>query len=277
MGCCARLQALPIDPLLPEVIASLRAQPSLVLEAPPGAGKTTRVPRAILDAGLAGDHGEILVLEPRRLATRLAARRVAEELGEEVGGTVGYQVRFEDVSSKRTRIRFVTEGIVTRKLTADPELKGVACVVVDEFHERHLHGDVALAWLKRLQTRRPLSLVVMSATLDAGPIAAYLGCPTLRSEGRRFDVRMEYLPAPEDRPLESLVASAVRGLVKDGLDGHVLVFLPGAAEIRKAKDARGKAEYLEGTDKNGQPLRCGFQREAVLKVIRAKGVVSPAE
>jgi ATP-dependent helicase HrpB len=234
------LQALPIDPLLPEVIASLRARPSLVLEAPPGAGKTTRVPRAMLDAGLAGEHGEILVLEPRRLAARLAAKRVAEEMGEELGGTVGYQVRFEDVSSKRTRIRFVTEGIVTRKLVADPELRGVACVVVDEFHERHLHGDIALAWLKRLQTRRPLSLVVMSATLDAAPVAAYLDCPQLRSEGRRFDVKIEHLPAPEDRPLESLVASAVRALLKDGLDGHVLVFLPGAAEIRRCKDALEK-------------------------------------
>ncbi len=234
------MQALPIDPLLPEVIASLRAHQSLVLEAPPGAGKTTRVPRAMLDAGLAGDHGEILVLEPRRLAARLAARRVAEELGEELGGTVGYQVRFEDVSSKRTRIRFVTEGIVTRKLVADPELRGVACVVVDEFHERHLHGDIALAWLKRLQARRPLSLVVMSATLDAAPVAAYLGCPQLRAEGRRFDVRLEHLPSAEDRPLESLVASAVRALIKDGLDGHVLVFLPGAAEIRRAKEALEK-------------------------------------
>lgn len=220
-------------------MASLRACPSLVLEAPPGAGKTTRVPRALLDAGFA-EHGEILVLEPRRLAARLAARRVAEELGEDVGGVVGYQVRFEDVSSKRTRIRFVTEGIVTRKLVADPELSGVACVIVDEFHERHLHGDIALAWLRRLQARRPLSIVVMSATLDAAPVAAYLDCPRLRADGRRFDVRVEHLPAPEDRPLESLVGSAVRGLLKDGLDGHVLVFLPGAAEIRRAKETLEK-------------------------------------
>src|SRR5215470_17579229 len=127
------MQALPIDPLLPEVVASLRATPRLVLEAPPGAGKTTRVPRALLDAGF---EGEIVVLEPRRLAARLAARRVAEELGEEVGRTVGYQVRFEDVSSAQTRIRFVTEGVLTRKLVSDPELRGVGVVVIDEFHER---------------------------------------------------------------------------------------------------------------------------------------------
>src|SRR5262249_41074133 len=167
----------------------------------------------------------------------LAERRVAEELGEEVGRTVGYQVRFEDVSSKATRIRFVTEGVLTRRLTSDPELRGVGAVLIDEFHERHLHGDVALAWLRRLQTRRPLHLVVMSATLDAAPVAAFLEAPTLRSAGRPFDVAIEHLPAPDDRPLESLVASAVRRVVREGLDGHVLVFLPGAAEIRRAKDA----------------------------------------
>src|SRR5262252_4720818 len=165
------LQALPIDPILPEITATLRARPRLVLEAPPGAGKTTRVPRALLDAGF---EGEIVVLEPRRLAARLAARRVAEELGEEIGKTVGYQVRFEDVSSAKTRILFVTEGVLTRKLVSDPELRGVGAVLVDEFHERHLHGDVALAWLKRLQARRALHLVVMSATLDAAPVAAFL-------------------------------------------------------------------------------------------------------
>jgi ATP-dependent helicase HrpB len=231
---------LPIDPLLPELVRTLEGETSLVLEAPPGAGKTTRVPRALLDASA---DGEILVLEPRRLAARLAAKRVAEELGEELGGTVGYQVRFEDVSSARTRIRFVTEGILTRRLLADRELRGVSTVVLDEFHERHLHGDVALALLRRLQrsSRPDLRLVVMSATLDAGPIAAFLGARTLRAEGRRFDVAIDYLAAPDNRPLQSLVASAVRALVggeKGGpLDGDVLVFLPGAAEIRRAREA----------------------------------------
>jgi ATP-dependent helicase HrpB len=233
----AALSPLPIDPLLPEIVASLRAQPTLILEAPPGAGKTTRVPRALLDAGFAG-RGEIVVLEPRRLAARMAARRVSEELGENVGGTVGYQVRFEDASSARTRVRFLTEGVLGRKLVEAPDLEGVGVVVLDEFHERHLQGDVALALLERLRRSRRLDLrvVVMSATLSSGPIAAYLGAPVVRSEGRLFDVGVEHLSTPDDRPLASQVASAVRRLVNDGLDGDVLVFLPGAADIRRSRE-----------------------------------------
>ena len=231
------MQTLPIDPLLPAIVASLRERHTLVLEAPPGAGKTTRVPRALYDAGLAG-RGEIVVLEPRRLAARLAARRVAEELGDRLGGIVGYQVRFEDLSSAQTRIRFVTEGVLGRKLIASPDLAGVAVVVLDEFHERHLQGDVALALVERLRrTSRPdLRVIAMSATLATGPLAAYLDAPVLRSEGKRFDVAVEYLPGLDDRPLSSQVASAVRRLVGEGLDGDVLVFLPGAAEIRKARE-----------------------------------------
>ena len=233
------MQPLPIDSLLPELCASLQSSPSLVLEAPPGAGKTTRVPRALLDAGFAS-QGEILVLEPRRLAARMAARRVAEELGEEVGGLVGYQMRFEDVSGPRTRIRFVTEGTLTRRLLRDRELRGVSVVLLDEFHERHLDGDVALALLRRLQLgpRPDLRLAVMSATLDAAPVAAFLGdAPRVRSEGRLFEVALEHLAQSDDRPLESQVASAVRRLVDEGLDGDVLVFLPGALEIRRAAEA----------------------------------------
>ncbi|HET9553505.1 MAG TPA: helicase-related protein, partial [Anaeromyxobacteraceae bacterium] len=230
------MQPLPIDPLLPEIVAALRAGPSLVIEAPPGAGKTTRVPAALVAAGLV--EGEVVVLEPRRLAARLAARRVAEELGERPGETVGYQVRFEDVSGPRTRIRYVTEGLLTRRLLADPSLRGVGAVLLDEFHERHLQGDLALALLRRLQrTSRPdLKLVAMSATLDAAPVARYLEAPTLRSEGRRFDVAVEYLSPEEaarpDQRLEDLVARAVKRLLGEEPDGHLLVFLPGAAEIR---------------------------------------------
>ncbi len=151
---------LPIDELLPEIATSLRHSPNLVIEAAPGAGKTTRVPPALLSPG-AG----VLVLEPRRIAARMAARRVAAEMGETVGETVGYQVRFEEVSGPRTRLRFLTEGVLTRRLITDPELRGVGTVVLDEFHERHLETDLALALLRRLQkTRRPdLRLVVMSA------------------------------------------------------------------------------------------------------------------
>ncbi|MBX5480897.1 MAG: ATP-dependent helicase HrpB [Myxococcaceae bacterium] len=231
--------SLPIDPLLPEIVAHLRQERSLVLEAPPGAGKTTRVPRALLEAGIGGDR-EIVVLQPRRLATRLAAARVAEELGERVGERVGYQIRFEDVSGPSTRLRFVTEGVLGRRLLVDPDLRGVGVVVLDEFHERHLAGDISLALLRRLQeTRRPdLRIVAMSATLEAAPIAQYLGnCTTLRSEGRRFEVTIEHLAQPDDRHLETQVAAALKRLVASGLDGHVLVFLPGAKEIRRAREA----------------------------------------
>lgn len=233
------LAPLPIDPLLPDLVAALRPAGGLVLEAPPGAGKTTRVPRALLEAGLAG-RGEIVVLQPRRLPTRLAARRVAEEFGERVGETVGYQVRFEDVSGPRTRLRFVTEGVLGRRLLSDPKLSGVGMVVLDEFHERHLAGDIALALLRRLQqTDRPdLKLVVMSATLEADPVADYLGgCPRLRSEGRRYDVELEYLPSPDERPIDQQVLAGLKRLAGAGLDGDVLVFLPGAAEIRRAREA----------------------------------------
>ncbi|AUX40852.1 ATP-dependent helicase [Sorangium cellulosum] len=272
------MQPLPIDPILPDLCATLRARPSVVLEAPPGAGKTTRVPRALLDAGFA-ERGEILVLEPRRLAARLSARRVAEELGERVGETVGYTMRFEEAAGPATRIRFVTEGVLTRRLLVDRELRGVSAVVLDEFHERHLAGDVALALLRRLQrgARPDLRIVVMSATLDPGPIAAFLGgagapaapapgggqgapeaetaaAPIVRAEGRMFDVAIEHLPSARvnapahagdrrapahwgDRTLESLVASSVRQLLEEGLDGDVLVFLPGSAEIRRSMEA----------------------------------------
>jgi ATP-dependent helicase HrpB len=248
---------LPIDPLLPEVVAALRASPSVVVEAPPGAGKTTRVPRALHEAGSAGGR-EVVVLEPRRLAARLAARRVAGEMGERPGETVGWQVRFEEVAGPRTRIRYVTEGLLTRRLLGEPTLPGVGAVVLDEFHERHLQGDLALALLRRLQrTARPdLRLVVMSATLDAAPVARYLGAPSLRSEGRRFEVAIEHL-SPEEaaRPnarLEDEVARAVKRLHREGADGDVLVFLPGAAEIRRAREAL--AAFAESADVDVVPL-----------------------
>jgi ATP-dependent helicase HrpB len=231
------MQSLPIDEILPRAVETLRRGQSLVVEAPPGAGKTTRLPPALLDAGVAG-VGDVLVLEPRRLAARMAAHRVAEERGERLGETIGYQIRFEEVASRATRLRFLTEGVLTRRLLADPQLKGVGCVVLDEFHERHLQADLALALLKRLQqTSRPdLKLVAMSATLDAAPVARYLDdCTVLRSEGRRYDVSVEHLARHDERPLEVQVESAVRRLVTEDLDGHVLVFLPGAAAIRRAQ------------------------------------------
>lgn len=217
---------LPIDHLLPSILESLRGSKHLVIEAPPGAGKTTRVPPALLE------FGEVLVLEPRRLAARMAARRVASELGERVGETAGYQVRFEDVTGPRTRLRFLTEGVLTRRLLSDPNLRAVSTVVLDEFHERHLDTDLALALLKRTHVR----IVVMSATLDAGPIAQFLNCPVLRSEGKLFPLRIEYTPH-SPLAIEDQVATALEKLLKDGLDGDVLVFLPGASEIRRAARA----------------------------------------
>ncbi|HEX8459341.1 MAG TPA: ATP-dependent helicase C-terminal domain-containing protein [Pyrinomonadaceae bacterium] len=233
------MQTLPIDSLLPEVVASLRDTPRLVVEAPTGAGKTTRLPPALLAGGLARE-GEILVLEPRRIAARLAARQVAAELGEDLGETVGYQVRFENVGGARTRLRYVTEGVLLRRLLADPQLSGVAAVVLDEFHERHLEADLALALLKRLQrgARPELLIVAMSATLDAAPVARFLGdCPVLRSEGRRFEVEIEHLARTDERPVAAQVQAAVGRLLSEGVDGDVLVFLPGAAEIRRAAEA----------------------------------------
>jgi ATP-dependent helicase HrpB len=179
------LTPLPVDSILPEILEQLRSRRNLVIQAPPGAGKTTRVPNVLLSLGL----GEVIALEPRRLVARMAARRVAEERGEKLGATVGYQVRFEEVASPSTRLRFFTEGVLTRRLLSDPSLQRAGVVVLDEFHERHLETDLALALLRRLQrTRRPdLRIVVMSATLEAAPVADFLGdCAVLRSEGRLF-------------------------------------------------------------------------------------------
>ncbi len=222
---------LPIDALLPEIVRSLQLSRNLVIEAAPGAGKTTRVPPALLSLV----RGGVLVLEPRRIAARLAARRTAAEMGEQVGDVVGYQVRFEEVSGPRTRLRFLTEGVLTRRLLSDPDLRGVDAVVLDEFHERHLETDLALALLHRLQQRRPeLRIVVMSATLETGPVAAFLGnCPVLRSAGRVFEVLIRNTPY-SGTPLELQVRDALEGLLRAGHRGHVLVFLPGAAEIRRA-------------------------------------------
>ena len=248
---------MPIDAVLPAIEASLLTIPNLVIEAPPGAGKTTRVPGAILRV----ISGEAIVLEPRRIAARMAARRVAAEAGEDVGGTVGYQVRFDEKIGPRTRLRFVTEGILTRRMLTDPTLKGVDAVVLDEFHERHLESDLALALLRRLQRMRPqLRIVVMSATLDAAPIAEFLGnCPVIRSEGRMFPLSVRHLPySPE--PLNVQVRKAVQMLEAEGHAGNVLAFLPGAAEIRRA------ARECES-----------IARKAALVVLPLHGDLSPAE
>jgi ATP-dependent helicase HrpB len=248
---------LPVDAILPEIIDSLKRFPNLVIEAPPGAGKTTRVPPALLKS----IAGEVVVLEPRRIAARLSARRVAWEMGEQAGETVGYQVRFEEAISSRTRLRFVTEGVLTRRLISDPALKGVSAVILDEFHERHLESDLALALLKRLQRTRPdLRIVVMSATLDTGHVAQHLDdCPILRSEGRQFELTIRHLPY-SPKPLETQLNEALELLIQEEPVGDVLAFLPGAAEIRRAmRETQGTA------------------RRAGLLVLPLYGDLSPAE
>ena len=229
----SELPALPVDAVVAEVIAHLRKQPNLVVEAPPGAGKTTRIPPALLQF-----PGDVVVLEPRRLAARMAARRVAAELGESPGQTVGWQVRFDSVTGPQTRLRFVTEGVLTRRLLTDATLSGVATVVLDEFHERHLDTDLALASLRHLQltTRPDLRIVVMSATLSAEPLKSYLNCSSVRSDGRLYELVIEYAGYSGD-PLEDQVARAADSILQRTARGDTLVFLPGAAEIRRAARA----------------------------------------
>ena len=225
----------PIHAVLPDILASLTRHARLVLEAPPGAGKTTQVPLALLDAEWLGGK-KILVLEPRRIATRAAAEFMAAQLGEAVGETVGYRIRFEAKVSARTRVEVVTEGILTRLIQSDPELSGVGAVLFDEFHERHLHGDLgaALALDVQAQLRPDLRLVIMSATLDGERVARWFDAPRISSAGRSFPVRVEYPPAKanEDWPFH---LRRVVDIALHETDGDILVFLPGRREIEQAR------------------------------------------
>ena len=227
---------LPIDEVLPQLVEVLQGHSCVVLQAPPGAGKTTRVPPALLEAQRAR-HGQILMLEPRRIAARSAARRMASELHERVGQTVGYRIRFDEAVSKATRILVMTEGVLLRRLQDDPFLEGVDVVVFDEFHERRLDSDLALAMTRRVQqTVRPdLQVVVMSATLNAAPIAQFLGdCPIVESQGRLYPVRIDYQRSAARLPMTT---QAVQGIerVLNQTEGDVLVFLPGVGEIMKTQ------------------------------------------
>ena len=227
----------PIDPLLPAIVDSLRAHPRLVLEAPPGAGKTTRVPPALLSADWL-DGQRILMLEPRRVAARAAAGFMAAACGEDVGDTVGYRIRFEQRVSARTRIEVVTEGILTRLIQDDPELSGVGAVLFDEFHERHLSADLglALALDVQAQLRPDLRIVLMSATLDGEKLARWLDAPRLSSEGRSFPVQVAHWPARRDEPLPAQLRRCIEhALVQH--PGDLLVFLPGAREIAQLQAA----------------------------------------
>jgi ATP-dependent helicase HrpB len=235
------VSALPIDSALPDLRSALRDRRAAVLQAPPGAGKTTRVPLALLDDPWLSGR-KIVMLEPRRLAARAAAAFMARTLGEDVGQTVGHRVRMDTRVGARTRIEVVTEGVLTRLLQADPALDDVGLVIFDEFHERSLHADLGLALT--LQTRSilrdDLRLLVMSATLAGEPVAALLGerpgepAPIVTSEGRTFPVETRYVARPGDRPLEPAVAGVVRRALAEN-DGDVLAFLPGASEIRRVQ------------------------------------------
>lgn len=210
----------------------------MLLRAPAGAGKTTRVPSALLAGGLAGSR-TVIVLEPRRIAARAAARRVARELGDELGRTVGYHVRFDRRAGKQTRVLFVTEGIFLRLLQEDPMLEAVGCVVFDEFHERNLDGDLGLALARLVQrdVRPDLRLLVMSATLDTSALSSALGdCPVVESSGRLHPVAIEYAPRRSDDPLPSAVVAALRH-AWPRTAGDALVFLPGVGEIRRCRQA----------------------------------------
>ena len=232
------MDTLPVDEALPRLQAALEARNAAVLVAPPGAGKTTRVPLALLDAPWLGT-GKIVMQEPRRLAARAAARRMAQSLGEPVGETVGYRVRLDTRVGPRTRIEVVTDGLFLRMLQDDPSLDGIGCVIFDELHERGLETDLSFALVREAQTalREDLRVIAMSATLDPGPVAERLGgAPVIDSAGRMFPVDTRYLDREPSGRLEGNVASVVRrALGEEG--GSALVFLPGVGEIRRVEEA----------------------------------------
>ncbi|WP_300615978.1 ATP-dependent helicase HrpB [Dokdonella sp.] len=279
--------AFPVDALLPQILASLREHPRFVLEAPPGAGKTTRVPPALLgEAWLAG--GRILVLEPRRIAARAAAEFMASQRGERAGETVGYRIRFESKVSARTRIEVVTEGILTRMIQDDPELSGIGAILFDEFHERHLHGDLgaALALDVQANLRPDLRLAIMSATLDGERIARWFDAPQLASEGRSFPVRVAHPPAragetfPERGWPFHLRRAVEQALAEN--DGDVLAFLPGRREIEQARAALGGSDARDAAERAGPAARTSASSDTTsprppVEILPLHGELSLAE
>ena len=279
------LEPLPIDEALPRLLDALRRAGNAVLRAPAGAGKTTRVPPAILDAGLAG-AGQVVMIEPRRVAARAAARRIASERGGDVGDETGYVVRFDRRAGSRTRIVAVTEGVLLRRLQDDPFLEGVGAVLFDEFHERTLAADLALAMCRRVQreSRADLRLVAMSATIDAAPVAAFLDAPVVESNGFLHSVEVRHLPQPDVRRLPEKTADGIRRALA-ATPGDVLVFLPGVGEIRSTGALLADAARREGFDvvelfgdlppeKQDAALRAGPRRRVVLATNVAESSVT---
>ncbi len=275
---------LPIDPALPEILDQIRNHRRLVLVAAPGAGKTTRVPPAILQAGLpASDHPALMLLQPRRVAARASASRIAAEQGWELGGRVGYQIRFEKRVGPDTRLKVVTEGILNRQLVADPFLEGVGAVILDEFHERSLHTDLALALLREIRdtVRDDLIIIAMSATMDADPVSRFLGdAPIVRVSGRTYPVEIRHVGSSTmtqgPQSIADRVAAVVEQVVAESNDkGDVLAFLPGVEEIRRTERALGgwadragvRVLPLHGSlssEDQDRALRPGIGRKVVL-------------
>ncbi len=273
---------LPIDEVLADLATALQARPNAVLVAPPGAGKTTRVPLALLDQPWA-EGKKLIVLEPRRLAARAAADRMARTLGEEVGGTVGLRVRLGSKISRRTRIEVVTEGVFARMILDDPALDGIAGIFFDEFHERSLDADLGLALALDAQggLREDLRLLVMSATLDGARVAALMGDSlVLRSEGRAYPVETRYVGRDPNRRIHDEVAdAAMRALRTDS--GSLLVFLPGQGEIRRvetllreriAEPAVDIAPLYGALDRAEQDLAVSPARPGRRKIVLASAI-----
>ena len=255
------MNSLPIDTVLPQLLASIKQQANVVLQAAPGAGKTTRVPLALLEQAWLKQK-KIIMLEPRRLAARNAAAYMAELLGEKTGGTIGYRTRLDSKIGPHTRIEVVTEGILTRLIQQDPELTPYGIVIFDEFHERNLHGDLGLALTLETQAalREELKIMVMSATMDVAPIAKLLDdAPIISSQGRSYPVEVYYSTRPESRQLARAVSQTIRKALNEET-GDILAFLPGVAEIQRVKRLLEEAEL--SSQIQIRPLFGDLSREA---------------
>lgn len=277
-------ERLPIYEIESSVVAALPHNRRLIIQAPTGSGKSTQIPQILLDHQLLGS-GQVVILQPRRIAARMLAARVAHERGVQLGQDVGYQIRFEDVTSASTRIRYVTEGILLRQMLSDPTLAGVSCIIFDEFHERHLYGDITLARARELQrtTRPDLALVVMSATLDLRLVEDYLRpCDVLESRGRTFPIEIRYRGTPpardprDDIPVWEQAAEAFAEAVRSGAEGDALIFMPGAFEISRTINAL--QQTTEARDCLVLPLHGDLppaqQDEAVARYDRRKVIVA---